>query len=149
MNQNSEKQQKLIALTRAWVGTPYHHQQSLRGVGCDCLGLVRGVYEAYMNEPTGPLVPYSRDWADVTGQETLIHAARGHLIEKPILEKAPGDVLVFRFRSWMVAKHAGLMVSNNTMVHAMEGVGVTEVHLGKWWQRHIAAVFSFPDLKIS
>ena len=27
-----------------WIGTPYRHQASLKGVGCDCLGLVRGVW---------------------------------------------------------------------------------------------------------
>ncbi|MEM1422329.1 MAG: peptidase P60, partial [Pseudomonadota bacterium] len=29
-----------------WIGTPYRHQASLRGVGCDCLGLLRGVWRA-------------------------------------------------------------------------------------------------------
>jgi len=33
----------VIAAARAWLGTPYHNQASLRGVGCDCLGLARGV----------------------------------------------------------------------------------------------------------
>ena len=27
-----------------WLGTPYHHQASVRGAGCDCLGLIRGIY---------------------------------------------------------------------------------------------------------
>ena len=28
----------VIATARSWLGTPYHDQASLRGVGCDCLG---------------------------------------------------------------------------------------------------------------
>lgn len=34
----------IIAIARSWLGTPYHDQASLRGVGCDCLGLARGVW---------------------------------------------------------------------------------------------------------
>ena len=29
---------------RAWLGTPYRHQASVKGVGADCLGLVRGLW---------------------------------------------------------------------------------------------------------
>jgi NlpC/P60 family putative phage cell wall peptidase len=34
----------LVTLARGWIGTPYRHQASLKGVGCDCLGLLRGVW---------------------------------------------------------------------------------------------------------
>ncbi len=141
----SDQQEQIISLARGWIGTPYHHQQSLKHVGCDCLGLVRGVYEEYTQQKTASLFPYSRDWADVSGQETLINAALDHLIERPLATRAVGDVLIFRFRKWMVAKHTGILVSEDTMVHAIEGSDVCEVHLGSWWRRHIAAVFSFPN----
>ena len=29
-----------------WLGTPYRHQGLRKGVGCDCLGLVLGVWRA-------------------------------------------------------------------------------------------------------
>lgn len=31
----------IVAAARGWIGTPYLHQASLKGVGTDCLGLVR------------------------------------------------------------------------------------------------------------
>ncbi|HXO72313.1 MAG TPA: peptidase P60, partial [Bradyrhizobium sp.] len=34
----------IVAEARSWIGTRYCHQASLKGVGCDCLGLVRGVW---------------------------------------------------------------------------------------------------------
>jgi NlpC/P60 family putative phage cell wall peptidase len=37
---------QIVVATRDWIGTPYQHQASLKGVGCDCLGLVRGVWRA-------------------------------------------------------------------------------------------------------
>ena len=36
----------IVAEARAWIGTRYRHQASVKGVGCDCLGLVRGVWRA-------------------------------------------------------------------------------------------------------
>ena len=46
------RRDEIVEAARAWLGTPYHHQASLRGVGCDCLGLVRGVWrELYGPEP--------------------------------------------------------------------------------------------------
>ena len=41
---------RVISVARSWLGTPYHDQASLRGVGCDCLGLARGVWR----EVVGP-----------------------------------------------------------------------------------------------
>lgn len=32
---------KVVESARKWLGTPYHHQASLTGVGCDCIGLIR------------------------------------------------------------------------------------------------------------
>jgi NlpC/P60 family putative phage cell wall peptidase len=134
----------IVALARAWIGTPYHHQASLRGIGTDCIGLVRGIYrELYgLDAETPPA--YSRDWAEGLGRETLIEAARRHLIEIPKTGASPGDVLVFRYRAGGLAKHAAVMAHPRTMIHAMEGAPVCEVVLSAWWRRHLAAAFAFP-----
>jgi NlpC/P60 family putative phage cell wall peptidase len=58
----------------------------------------------------------------------------------------PGDVLVFRFRAGVPAKHTGLLATPATFVHAVEGCGVVEVPLVPWWRRRIAGVFSFPGI---
>ena len=69
----------VVRLARQWVGTPYHHQASKRGVGADCLGLVRGVWrELYGHEAETP-PPYTRDWAEASGRETMLEAATRHL----------------------------------------------------------------------
>lgn len=144
-NERSEHQNKIINLTKSWIGTPYHHQESVKQVGCDCLGLVRGVYEELYQKKTGPLKPYTKDWAEDTKQETLIEAANEHLNPIKIDDRKPGDVLIFRFRKWMIAKHTAIQITPDTMIHAIEGAKVEEVHLNKWWQRHLAAVFRFPE----
>lgn len=37
---------EVVAEARAWLGTPFHWQASLKGVGADCKGLVAGVARA-------------------------------------------------------------------------------------------------------
>ena len=45
----------IVAEARSWIGTPYRHQTSVKGIGCDCLGLVRGVWRACLGrEPELP-----------------------------------------------------------------------------------------------
>lgn len=34
---------EIIAVARSWIGTPYRHQASVKGVGADCIGLLRGI----------------------------------------------------------------------------------------------------------
>lgn len=140
-----ERRAEIVRVLRTWLGTPYHHQASVKGVGTDCLGLVRGLYrELYGIEPEMP-PPYSRDWAEASGLETMLMAAARHLRPVPISEAGAGDVLIFRLRPNTVAKHAGILATPSTMIHAMDGAAVAEVALSSWWRRRAAAAFSFPE----
>ena len=137
----------VVELARGWLGTPYHHQASQRGIGTDCLGLVRGVWrELYGAEAEIPAA-YTRDWAEASARETMLEAAVRHLVPMAREAASPGDVLIFRLRSGFAAKHAGILSGSGRMIHAMEGVPVSEVALSPWWRRRIAAVFSFPGIE--
>jgi NlpC/P60 family putative phage cell wall peptidase len=58
----------------------------------------------------------------------------------------PGDVLLFRWRQTVPAKHAGLLATPMSFIHAYDGTRVVESPLGPWWSRRIAFAFRFPDL---
>ncbi len=142
----------IVECAREWIGTPYRHQASKKGVGTDCLGLIRGVYrELYNTDPETP-PPYSPDWAetpDGDGQhaETMADAARRHLSEVDTKEAQAGDMLLFRMTPGAVAKHAAIQSAEGRMIHACSGRAVAEVHMGTWWPRHLAYVFRFPGVK--
>ncbi len=136
---------EIVAIARGWIGTPYHHQASVRGVGTDCLGLVRGVWRELYGADAETPPAYSRDWAEASGIETMLQAAGRHLIAIDASEVRTGDVLIFRLRAGFVAKHAGLMSGPGSMIHAIEGAPVAEVPLGPWWRRRIAGAFRFPE----
>ncbi len=136
----------VVAAARAWIGTPYHHQASVKGVGADCLGLIRGVWrDLYGGEAEHP-PGYSRDWGEASGEETLLAAAARHLVAKPVGQALPGDVLIFRMRAGAVAKHAAVLATPQTIVHAMEDRLAAEIALTSWWRRRIAAVYAFPGI---
>ncbi|RMD91745.1 MAG: peptidase, partial [Alphaproteobacteria bacterium] len=86
---------EVVAEARRWLGTPYVHQASQRGAGCDCLGLLRGIWRALHGSEPEPIPPYTMDWAEPAREERLWHAARRHLLPRPADEAlAPGEVLL-------------------------------------------------------
>jgi NlpC/P60 family putative phage cell wall peptidase len=136
----------IVAAARGWTGTPYRHQASSKGVGCDCLGLVRGVWrDVYGSEPETP-PPYAPGWAESSGEEALAAAGFRHLLPVPDLGFVVGDVLLFRWKPHLPAKHAAIAVPAGRMIHAHDGLSVCEVSLSPWWRKRLAFVFRFPDL---
>src|SRR5438552_16583348 len=87
----------IVAAARQWLGTPYAHQASLKGIGCDCLGLVRGVWrDLYGGEPQA--VPaYSLDWAEAGLRETLVEAGSRYLAQLECGMFCVSHVLFFRW----------------------------------------------------
>ena len=140
------RRDEIVDAARLWLGTPYHHQASLRGVGCDCLGLVRGVWRDLCGaEPEEP-PPYSPSWAESLRQETLALAAERHLRPLATADALPGDVLLFRWREHLPAKHCAILASPDRIIHAHDGAAVAEVAFTPWWRRHLSHAFSFPGV---
>jgi NlpC/P60 family putative phage cell wall peptidase len=137
----------IVAAARSWIGTPYRHQGALKGVGCDCLGLLVGMWREVTGEAAEAPPPYTRDWAEAQRRETFAEAARRHMLEIAPAMAREGDVVLFRWRAHLPAKHAGILVAADRMVHAQEHAAVAEVPLSPWWRRRIAYAFSFPGVE--
>ncbi|SEK38111.1 putative phage cell wall peptidase, NlpC/P60 family [Roseovarius azorensis] len=144
----SAQGERIVAAARGWIGTPYRHQAACRGAGCDCLGLVRGLWRELRGaEPERPPA-YTMDWSEPARQEALWQAAARHLVGKPLNAEAPGDVILFRMREGSVAKHLGVLAATGaraSFIHAYSGHGVVECALSAPWRRRIVARFAFPD----
>jgi NlpC/P60 family putative phage cell wall peptidase len=138
----------VIAAARGWLGTPYHDQASLKGVGCDCLGLARGVWREIVGPEPEPLPPYSRDWGEVGPREVLVEGALKWLVPQPLHEVAAGSLVLFRMRRRAVAKHIGILTGSGRFVHAVENLGVIEQALTPDWGRRVAFAFLFPEPEV-
>lgn len=131
--------ERVIDAARAWIGTPYHDQASLQGVGCDCLGLARGVWRTLYGDPEPYSVPvYSRRGEG----EALAAALAAWLVPVPVAEAGPGHLVLFRPLRWSAARHVGIL-TGDALVHAHERRGVVEEPLGPW-RRRAAFAFGFP-----
>lgn len=136
---------RVIAAARSWLGTPYHDQASLKGVGCDCLGLARGVWRAIVGDEPFIIPPYSRDWGETGSHEVLAEGARNAMIEIAPDDAGPGSLLIFRMEQRAIAKHVGILTEAGTFIHAYERLGVIEEKLTPPWRRRIAFAFLFPQ----
>ncbi len=137
----------VLAIARAWIGTPYLHQFSLQGVGCDCLGLARGIWRALHGDEPWEVPPYSRDWGEAGRREVLVEAARAALIEVALDDAGPGALILFRMGPRIPAKHCGILgasVVRPTLLHAYDRSGVVEEAFTPAWSRRATFAFVFP-----
>lgn len=143
--QDENTASRVLHSARQWLGTPYQHQASTLGAGCDCLGLVRAIWRDVVGPEPENAPDYSSVWSDGDGRETMRDAFARHLL--PAVQSKPlaGDVLLFRLRPYGPAKHAGILSDPRRFIHAYQGAGVVESALNPFWQRAIVGVFRFPN----
>lgn len=136
-------QAAVVAAAREWLGTPYRHRASCLGVGCDCLGLVRGVWRGLYGVEPMVVPPYRASPRDTQNASALRMAAERWLV--PVDEPASaGQVVLFRLAGLDEAKHCGILIALDRFIHAQEKLGVVEANLTPGWARRISGRFAFP-----
>jgi NlpC/P60 family putative phage cell wall peptidase len=133
----------VIALARGWIGTPYIHQASLKGAGCDCLGLLRGVWRELHGDEPEDIPPYLPHW-DVSGDESLRDGLARHLATVALCKIAAGDVLLFRMVPRAPARHCAILAAQDgrpTLIHARQNKRVSEEAFTSAWRKKLAYAF--------
>ena len=140
---------EIVAEARTWLGTPFHHQASVKGVGGDCIGLVRGVARAVgFRDPfaTGEAQRFA-GYGPQPDARQLLEACRLFLRPIVISSAQAGDILLMRFCH--EPQHF-VLVSSRTpdrMIHSHMSVGrVTESGIDQRWWRRVLAAYSYPEL---
>jgi NlpC/P60 family putative phage cell wall peptidase len=139
------RREAIVTAARGWLGTPYRHQAATLGAGCDCLGLLRGVWRAlYGDEPLA--VPnYRADWRDGRHAGALLAAAERLLL--PVDgELEPGQVVLFRLGRTPAPRHCGILIAADRFIHAQEGLDVVEANMSDGWRRRLAGRYDFPGV---
>jgi NlpC/P60 family putative phage cell wall peptidase len=135
----------VVAAARAWLGTPYRHQAATLGAGCDCLGLLRGVWRSLYGSDPMAVPAYRADWRDGRHAGELLAAAE-RLLAPAAGELRPGQIILFRLGLSVAPRHCGIAVGPDRFIHAQERLGVIEAALGGW-QTRIAAQYEFPGVQ--
>ncbi len=133
----------VVRAARLFLGTPYRHQASVPGAGCDCLGLLRGVWRVLYGVEPQAMPPYRADIRDPLNAGALREAAE-RLLEAETGELAGGQVVLFRLHRAVEPKHCGILVSASRFIHAQERLGVVEANLTDSWRERVSGRFRFP-----
>ena len=138
---------RVLAEARRWLGTPWHHRAALPGVGCDCYGQLRGMWDALIGIGALPLPPYRPGWADTRAGEQLLGVMHARFVAPPRATRAPGTVLVFRMRADTPARHCAVLIDEARMIHCTEALGVHAAALSRAWTRRAVGAFAVPQLR--
>lgn len=120
-----EQEQRALVCEKAreWLGTPYHHNQGLKGVGTDCALFPAAVYaEAGMIDPISP--SYTQDWHLHRSREIYVEwVLKCGGIEIPQEQARGGDLALWK---WGRAfSHGGILLDETTIIHSYVDIGVT------------------------
>jgi NlpC/P60 family putative phage cell wall peptidase len=129
----------IVGVARLWLGTPYVRGAAVRGVGCDCVGLARGVWADVTGAERPPEAPAWRpDWA-VAWPRRLMDLGRAHMLVLDPSAASAGDLVALRPASRARPAHVGILSDGGGFIHASEARGVVEVPLSAWAARIVWA----------
>lgn len=125
----AEGRAAIVAEAQSWIGTKYHPEGRVKGVGTDCGMLVAEVYERAGITPPVPVDHYAYDGHKHSPSEEYLKIILryGHRIEREAAK--PGDVEMFRF---------GLRRSHGAIIEAWPFVIHATVREGKVWRCDIS-----------
>lgn len=131
----------VVRVAREIVGTAFHHQGRLKGVGIDCAGVVIVVaHELGLSEFD------VTDYGRIPDGETIRSLLDEHM--DPVEKPEPGDVLLFRFTKH--DQHLAILATHDqvmTIIHARGDIGrVVETSLDKVWKRRVTGAWRYRGL---
>lgn len=143
-----DARESIVLEARRWKDTPYHHQAALIGVGCDCVGLIRGVGFA-----CDVLPRRDAEWKlfNAYGRRPnprrMLEGMRTFLVELNKGEQQLGDIAWIEWREDL-PMHLAILASNprgQTLIHSYSDVGrVVEHGLSQQWLDRIVSWWRYP-----
>ena len=138
--------QQVVDEARSWIDTPYHHQAMLKGIGVDCVGLIRGVCENL----GGPFDP--QQWARFknysrTPNPRKMHEGMATFLLPVVGDMQLGDVLHLEWRNDLPMHLAffATLDERPTIIHALASARrVCEHGFEAPWPGRVNSVWRLP-----
>lgn len=103
----------IVNEARTWLGTRFHHQGRLKGVGVDCVGL-----PICVGNTLGLHEPFDYDgYGRQPEPRVILSHLRRMGIRIPISEMLPGDVLLMCFEDTLLPTHLAI-VTDRGIIHS-------------------------------
>lgn len=145
---------QIVIEARAWIGTRFHHQASQKGIGCDCIGLVRGVGIACGIYPADflslPEVQQFKGYPLLPSNRQLEKGCEMFATRIEIADAKPGDFVLMRFNG--EPQHLAILGDYKggalSVIHAYAGARrVVEHRIDNVWAARIVAAYAFPGVE--
>lgn len=130
----------IIAAARECLGTPFHHQGRLLGVGIDCVGLAMHPVTKF-NLPVEDFATYSRE-----PNPQMMASQLKARVQEVFGTPQPGNIL------WLEVdgdpKHLAILTRDNTIVHAVASgpQKVIEHSFRAPWPSRVKGIFVYPGI---
>lgn len=139
----------ICAEALTWRDTPYHDHAALKGIGCDCVGLLIGVAKAVqiLSDAWQPGY-YSPQWQLHKNEEQLLQVLTDlGCVQIPLEERVAGTILVFQYGR--VCSHTAILVSTapDYVLHAQRDLGrVVHQRLAGDLLERLRQAYRFPGI---
>lgn len=133
----------IITQARTWLGTPFHHQGRLKGIGCDCLGMIIGIADELQLTHDDVLLSSldHTSYSHTPNTAALLTAMEAYLQE--VTDIQPGDIALMQIQN--NPQHLGIITDypggKLGIIHALSGQGVVEHILSDNWKRRIYRLY--------
>jgi NlpC/P60 family putative phage cell wall peptidase len=142
---NSVSRKDAVAEARSWLGTPFHHQASVKGVGCDCIGLIKGVGVTLNLVDYDPASSEARAFANYSmlpDSRRMREGLATWLVQIPVADATLADIY---FMAWGREPQHVAITTDKGIIHSYSTVGkVVEHGLDDQWKRRIVAAYRYP-----
>lgn len=110
----TNKRQAVIDEAMTWMGTPYHHEATVKGAGVDCAQLLRLVYKEAGVIDDFLYPQYPPDWMQHRSEEKYLSFVvdRAEQVEIPL----PGDAVVYKVGRCFA--HGAIIIEWPSIIHA-------------------------------
>lgn len=132
---------EVIAAARSWIGTPYKHQERIKGQAVDCAGLIVCVLKE-----CGYPIDDRKDYGTLPISGELRAELKKRF--KRVYEPAPGDIIEMSLAGY--PHHLGFYTDSGTLIHAMSSEAfrihkVLEVGYREPWLSRTRGIWRIPE----
>lgn len=138
----------VVAEARKMLGTKFHHQGRLPGVGLDCVGVVVSLAKA-LGIVVEDVANYSKVTSTRHGQR-LTQALENSFYKIPLDDMEPGDIVQFWIDKRGLGTHVGIAMPEQRVLHSLADPSINRVveqRMGKFWYRRIVQVYRIPGVQ--
>lgn len=144
---------QIVAEALSWEGTPFMDQRAMKHVGCDCLGLIRGIahnlrLDIGREADLAPLLGYGRN----PDPEQLRAGLAKFLTPIGVAAAKPGDVLLIDSAHGF-PRHVAVLLPDDRIIHAMNSPvpqsprgRVVRHRIDASWRRKLIGAYAAPGV---